>query len=109
MITVNKYVDKYGRQVQAGDVIKVFHYTDRVHGKHIFMYKLVIETDCHLNLNKNGDFLSAVDIGEIWKFGLDKAHKCNMICLHSEEYEIVDGEGYWYERPRKAVPNEIKS
>lgn len=67
--------DSTGRKIKAGDVVKVPHFTARRRRK-IYMYKLICRTDDRLTITKDGEYLYAVDVADIYRAGsLDKAHK----------------------------------
>lgn len=95
--------DKNGREIKAGDLLKVFHFIAARRRQRIYMYKLVMEVDNDLKLTKGGEYLYAVDISDAYRFGFDRAHKCCLSVII--ECEIINGskEGVgdlFWERPR---------
>lgn len=100
------YYDIEGRLIQAGDLLKIFHFRAYLRRRKVYMYKLVFAVDDNRKLNKDGKYLYAVDVGDIWKEGLDKAHKCPLYMLGGN-CEIIDeadfGENicFWEREKRK--------
>jgi hypothetical protein len=103
--------DIHGREVKPGDLIRVYHYTNRRRRK-CYMHKLVVLVDDKLNICKTGTHLYGVDVADIWKTGiLNAAHKYPM--EGNGPFEIIDGLSFlqsgnlecWWER-KKVKPNE---
>lgn len=99
--------DSTGREIKAGDLIKVPHFTAARRRK-IFMYKLICRTDDRLTITEDGEYLYAVGVTDIYRTGsLDKAHKCPLSVVG--ECEIIDGgtvdnnDLFW---ERKRIKNE---
>jgi hypothetical protein len=81
--------DSTGREIKAGDLIKVPHFTAARRRK-IYMYKLICRTDDRLTITQDGEYLYAVDVTDIYRKGsLSKAHKCPLSVVG--ECEIIDG------------------
>jgi hypothetical protein len=81
--------DSTGREIKAGDLIKVPHFTAARRRK-IYMYKLICRTDDRLTITQDGEYLYAVDVTDIYRKGsLGKAHKCPLSVVG--ECEIIDG------------------
>ena len=81
--------DKYGREIKAGDLLKIPHFTAR-NRKRIYMYKLVVRVDDNFCIAMTGNYLYAVDVCDIYRKGLlSKAHKCPLSVVG--ECEIIDG------------------
>ena len=87
--------DKTGREIQAGDILKVFHFIDRYRRKR-FMYKRAAETKMlgkadpqpYLrieHLTGDGDYVERLDGRTLI------------------DYEIVAGRDDFYDRPRIAA------
>ena len=100
--------DVNGREVMAGDLIRVPHYRDRSTRRKCFMHKLVARCDDKFRLQGDGDYMIAIDVGDIWRaMSVEQAHSCRVDVLG--EFEIIDGlarkqadETFqtWYERPK---------
>lgn len=75
--------DKHGRQVCAGDVLKVYHFRGGPRGKKYYMYKVVGPAE------RGG--LAAFCVSELVTKGFDSAHRCRLGALG--EFEIVQGHG----------------
>jgi len=95
-------IDKHGRRVRAGDILKIFHFV-AARKRNVFMYKLVCRVGSDLRVCDSGDYLFAVDIVDIQKSGdLQKAHKCPISALDPETLEIISGRFEnglcWWER-----------
>ena len=89
--------DKFGREIYAGDVLKVFHFIDAINKRH-FMYKIVHEIAGNLY---------AAHAHTVYKFGLRLS---NSYALPRDgrvlrDYEIVDGYegGYFEDRDKEPV------
>lgn len=104
--------DIRGREVKAGDLIRIPHYVDRRTKRKCYMYKLVVGITSDRIISEHGDLVACVDVTDIWeKKSLDKAHQCPLsVC---EEFEIIDGLSEtkatgeletWYERPKVKEP-----
>lgn len=74
--------DKKGYPIHAGDVLRVYHFSDR-RGRKWYMYKLAREIDGRL---------CGVSIHEIAEKG-DKAHSFRLEWLRGQDCEIVEGYG----------------
>ena len=89
-------LDKTGREIQAGDVLRIFHFTHHVRKRKCYLHRLVVEIF---------DELWWVNIPEIATKKIKDAHKGPLTQLHSEHLEIIssviepDG-NCWYDRPR---------
>jgi len=96
--------DCKGREIQAGDLLRVPHFRERRHRKQIYMHKLVCRGDRKLNISKHGEYLYAVDVVGIFAKGsLHLAEKCPLSVL--TECEIIDGgtvekDDFFWERKR---------
>jgi hypothetical protein len=96
--------DKHGREIKAGDLLKIPHFTAK-NGRRIYMHKLVVRVDDNLCIAKNGKHLYAVDVCDIYRNGLlSKAHKCPLSVVG--ECEIIDGgtvddDDLYWERKRQ--------
>ena len=78
-----------GREIKAGDLIKVPHFTARRRRK-IYLYKLICRGDSALNITKDGQYLFAVSVDDIYrKESLAEAHKCPLSVIG--DCEIIDG------------------
>jgi len=87
---MNIQYDIKGREIKAGDLLKVPHFTAARRRTRIYMYKLVCRTDDRMTITKDGQYLYAVDVCDIYRKGsLDKAHKCLLSVVG--ECEIIDG------------------
>jgi hypothetical protein len=92
-------IDKNGREIRHGDLIRVPHYTDGRTRRKVFMHKLVVS---------NGSHKEAIDVCDIAKRGV-VAHRCYLDADYAAGCEIIDGlsgcndDGLecWYERPRR--------
>lgn len=83
-------LDIKGREIKAGDLVKVLHFVAARRRKRIYMHKLVVRVDEKLNITPDGKLLYAVGVVDIYRKGsLDKAHKCPLDWLG--ECEIIDG------------------
>lgn len=108
-------IDKHGRPIHAGDLLKIYHFTARRRRRVVFMYKLVVRVDCDLKIHPQGEYLYAVDVVDIaCKGSLEKAHKCPLSVIGPpEDVEIidnamgVDGKLFW-ER-EKVAPSSVKA
>lgn len=86
--------DIKGREIKAGDLLKVPHFIAARRRTRIYMYKLVCRTDDRLEITKDGQHLYAVDVCDIYRKGsLSKAHKCPLSVIG--ECEIIDGGTVW--------------
>lgn len=84
------HYDTKGREIKAGDLLKVPHFTAARRRTRVFMHKLVCRVDDSLTIAKDGQHLYAVDVCDIYRTGsLDKAHKCPLSVVG--ECEIIDG------------------
>lgn len=82
--------DIKGREIKAGDLLKIPHFTAALRRKKVYMYKLVCRVDDNLAITKDGKYLYAVDACDIFSKGsLDKAHKCPLSVI--DDCEIIDG------------------
>lgn len=83
-------LDIKGREIKAGDVLKVYHFTAARRRTKVYLYTLVCRSDDRLHITPDGKYLYAVDVADIYRKGsLDKAHKCLLSVLG--ECEIVEG------------------
>ncbi len=105
-VLVMRFFDKTGREIKAGDLLKVPHFT-AYNRRKIFMYKLVMKVNAMRQLSCDGEHLYAVDVADIARQrSLDRAHKCTMCAVG--ECEIIGDAGsgsdlsFW-ERPRGVV------
>ncbi len=101
--------DKYGREIKAGDLLKIPHFTAR-NRKRIYMHRLVIRVDDDFCVTKNGEHLYVVCVCDIYRKGsLDKAFKCPLSVVG--ECEIIDGgtvdenDLYWERKRDKSKRN----
>jgi hypothetical protein len=91
-------IDKNGREIRHGDLIRVPHYTDATTRRKVFMHKLVVKTGSHL---------AAVDVCDIATHGV-VAHQTWLTEDYAAGCEIIDGLSgrndngleCWYERPK---------
>lgn len=74
------YRDKNGKRIEAGDILKVFHFIGS-RNRHHFMYKVAVE--------KNGE-LVGMDIKELAMLGFDKAHTYRLASCSLEGTEILE-------------------
>lgn len=82
--------DIKGREIKAGDLLKVYHFTAARRRNKVYMYKLVCGVDDRMTITKDGRHLYAVDVCDIYrKVSLDKAHKYQLEAV--SECEIVGG------------------
>lgn len=82
--------DKTGREIKAGDLLKVTHFT-AYNRRTVYMYKLVVRVDHARNVTPNGDRLYAVDVIDIARRGtLERAFMCMLECVG--ECEIIDSD-----------------
>ena len=82
--------DSKGREIKAGDLLKIPHFTAARYRKKIYMYRLVVRVDDDLCVNKTGNHLYAVDVSDIYRRGsLEKAFKSPLSVVG--ECEIIDG------------------
>ena len=82
--------DIKGREIKAGDLLKVPHFTAARRRTRIYMYKLVCRADDRMTITKDGQYLYAVDVCDIYRKGsLNKAHKCPLSVVG--DCEIIDG------------------
>lgn len=92
--------DKTGREILAGDVLKIFHFRHYHRGRKCYRYRLVIEEK---------GVLQCVNISEISSKGFEKANRHNIQCLLSNETEIISSSivkpdlTNWYDRPKENV------
>ena len=83
-------IDIHGRELKAGDLLKIYHFTARSRRRKVYMYKLVCRVNERLQIDKNGCHLYLVDVVDIHRTGsLSKAHKCPLSAVG--ECEIIDG------------------
>ena len=99
------YYDKHGREIKAGDVLKVYHFTAALR-RQIFMYKLVMAGDAQRQLTPDGEYLYGIDCREVAEgVSPHDAHKylIREDQLHSEIIDggTVHGNDLWWERPRR--------
>lgn len=104
--------DKTGREIKAGDILKVYPYRDGGRGRrYCYMYKLVFEANDKGRLEHGGPHLYGVDILCIHKSGIVDARKY-LLRGHQEGAEIIDGHAedmpnagikLWYEREKHEV------
>lgn len=73
-----QYYDKKGYPCLPGDVLRVFHFIAAKRRERMYMYKVV-----------STDGMSAINISDIPRKGLEHSHSCPMRCLG--DFEIVDG------------------
>lgn len=99
--------DMHGREVQPGDLIRIYHYKDARTGRKCYMYKIVVLVTDSLQVSKAGTYLFCVDVVDIWeRVSLDRAHKARLDAVG--EFEIIDGPSRrvngeletWYEREK---------
>lgn len=96
--------DDSGREIQAGDLLRVYHFTARNQRK-IYMHKLVFPVNENLELDAGGQYLYAVDVCDIQRKGsIREASKCSVSVIDS--CEIIDGgtvknDDLWWERRQK--------
>jgi len=100
--------DKHGRDIRAGDLIRVYHYKDGRTGRKCYMHKLVARCDDKYRLRGDGEFMIAIDVTDIWRaMSVEHAHSCRVDVLGV--VEIIDGlarkqdDGTlqtWHERPK---------
>ena len=99
------HYDSKGREIKAGDLLKVPHFTAARRRTRVFMHKLVVNVDEVMNITKDGKYLYAVDVTDIYRTGsLDSASKCPLSVIH--DCEIIDGgtvqgNDLFWERPRQ--------
>lgn len=88
--------DIHGREVQPGDLIRIYHFTAANRRRRVYMHKLIREVD---------GFLRAFDTTHI-ALQREKPHSCD---LRGIEFEIIDGPSNrspdgqlmcWWERPK---------
>jgi hypothetical protein len=70
--------DKFGRRIEPGDVLKVFHFIG-ARGKHYYMYKLVYEHEGYLRC--------AHLSGNLPKYGM---HGFDCRVLSDTDFEIIE-------------------
>jgi len=98
-------LDSNGREIKAGDLLKIPHFRAARRRRKVYMYKLVVRVTSDRIIHKDGAYLYAVDVGDIHDSGsLEKAHRCTLSCC--EECEIidggsVDGNDLFWERPNR--------
>ena len=108
--TVGNCVDLTGRQIEPGDLLKVYHFTTTCR-RNIYMYKLVFLVNEDLEIEREGKYLCAVDVADTHrKNSIDAAHKY-MLSDINLSLEIVDGgttqdDNLWWERPKQRVSQE---
>jgi hypothetical protein len=97
--------DKHGREIKAGDLLRIPHFTAR-NRKRIYMHKLVVRVNDDLVVDKGGRHLYAVDVCDIYRQNsLGRAHKCPLSVVG--ECEIIDGgtvddnDLYWERKRQK--------
>jgi len=100
--------DMHGREVKAGDLIRVNHYIDARTGRKCYIHKLIVLADDDSQIVENGKHLYAVDVIDIACRGsLDKAFKCRLDVCNPAGFEIIDGpmigRETWYERPKQPL------
>lgn len=95
--------DSKGREIKAGDLLKIPHFTAARRRTKVFMYKLVVNVDEHLEINPFGKYLYAVDVTDIYRSGsLYSASKCPLSVINDCEVidgGTVDGNDLFWERP----------
>ncbi len=92
--------DDHGREIRAGDLLKVFHFTAAPHRRAIFMHKLVFPLRDLRPDAEHGEVLYVVEACEIQSHRvLSKLSRCPLSVISS--CEIIDGQDYWWERPRE--------
>ncbi len=89
--------DKTGREIKHGDLLKVFHFTNRLRKRKCYMYKLVKDVYSH----------GIKDMWAVNTVGLitGKFHECRLSAIKSEDIEIISSvievdSTDWYERPK---------
>ena len=81
--------DINGREIKAGDLLRVYHFTAR-NRKHVYMHKLVVRVNDDLIVDRGGRHLYAVDVCDIYRqSSLRWASKCLLLVVG--ECEIIDG------------------
>jgi len=88
--------DKTGREIEAGDILKVYHFTAALRRKKHFMYKQAIGV-VSLGLREPKDFL------KISHLDMDDADYYHQILdgRTLTDYEIIQGRGDVEARPKK--------
>jgi len=91
--------DKTGREIKAGDLMKVFHYTHYTRRRKCYLYKLVIEHEGSLWIT-NAHSLAI--------HGAEVCSKCQLSDNYANVTEIIssvitDDYTDWYDRPREAA------
>lgn len=82
--------DSKGREIKAGDLLKIPHFTAKKNRKRIYMYRLVVRVDDDFQVTKTGSHLYAVCVCDIYRRGsLEKAFKSPLSVVG--ECEIIDG------------------
>lgn len=89
-------------EIQAGDLLKVFHFTAAIRRRKIYMHKLVVhlrDLDPRAD-NKAGDSLYTIGACELFPVpGGLRFGRCPLSAISS--CEIIDGQDCWWERPRE--------
>lgn len=105
------HYDIKGREIKAGDLVKVPHFRAARRRQMIYMYKLICRVDKQRLVTPDGEYLFAVDVTGIYLNGsLQDAHKCPVSVLG--DCEIIDGgtvgndDLFW---ERKRVTNENRN
>ena len=99
--------DKKGREIMAGDILRVFHFRYYQRRETVYMYKVVMRVNNQLELDPTGEHLYAVCIEDLARHCVTKdAHKCRLDVMDPQDVEIVAGgrvtDGTWFlERPRQ--------
>lgn len=99
-------IDKHGRPVMIGDLIRVFHFTARRRRK-VYKHHVVVKADATGYIRADGKDWYAVDALDYFAKGMDIAHRCRMDKVG--EFEIIDGPSverpggieYWWKRPKQ--------
>ena len=82
--------DIHGREIKAGDLLKIYHYTAARRRRKIYVYRLVCRVNKKKQIDKNGSELYIVAVADIYHSGsLNKAYKVPLSFV--KECEIIDG------------------
>ncbi len=96
--------DSTGRRIHEGDLVRIYHYTNRRRQK-VYMYKIVMAMTADWRLSPGEPYLAGVDVTGLSKLPIDAAHKYRL-CLTPQAYRLIVADNHsqdicWWERRRE--------
>jgi len=100
-------VDKNGRPVMFGDLLRIWHFRSANRNRKVYMYKFAVLVDDKFEVCKHGKHWYAVNAIDIVVKGVEIAHRCRI--EKRKRIEIIDGCAVdtpddmmcWWERPKR--------